>query len=313
MDPSEAGRQSRAARASVLARAAGGGHRLSGGRLRAAVLLTAVAATVLLASGCGGSADKMRRDYVALRYLEDAVAAVQARPVDRPAALRALRRALELAPQEPTISTTAPGLCVTLGLYSEGLDLLRAQDAPDRWLLAQCLLGTGRVEEGTRMLLDLAKGAQAADREAPGQSAVVAMQLNNAGYMLADAAVQLPTAHAMLKRATDTLPLDANCIDSLGWVHYRLGQFREAIFYLERAVRLQTGPRQPDLYYHLGAAYAAMGRHQRARAMLKVALKLDPHHPDTLQAMEKLRWLLPPLSLASAGTDSRWGAPCTGA
>jgi len=256
--------------------------------------------TAMLMQGCGGPLDKMRKDYVALEYLQDAVEATHSRPVDRPKAKHALLRAIELAPQEATIASSAPALCISLGLYAKGLELLKRQAAPDPWLLTQCLLKAGDRREGAEMALALARAARQRMQKSGGISVAAAMELNNAGYVLADASVNLEEAKGLLEIATEALPLDANCIDSLGWVYYRLGEMKKATFYLERAVRLQVGPRQPDLYYHLGAAYAAQGRPARARSMLRTALSLDPHHPDAQQAAEQFRWLLPPLSLASA-------------
>lgn len=106
----------------------------------------------------------------------------------------------------------------------------------------------------------------------------------------------------MLETAVDVLPLDVNCVDSLGWLFYRTGDYRRATFYLERAVRLQSSPAEPELLYHLGAAYARQGDRRRAVKMLTKAQALDPEHPEVRRELRTMHWLLP--SPAMAGAES---------
>ena len=50
-------------------------------------------------------------------------------------------------------------------------------------------------------------------------------------------------------------------VDSLGWAYYRLGDYKQAVEQLERAVELE--PADPDINDHLGDAYWRVGRRTR--------------------------------------------------
>lgn len=271
-------------------------------------LLIHALAGCTVALACGGCAgvnlDKMRTDFIALRSLDEAMQATVNRPPDRQRALRRIRRALTLAPTEPVIVATAPRILALCGEYQEAARLLSRQQDPDPVLLGQCLLKLGQQEAGARLLLDAARRAQQLFAARRISQFTFAMELNNAAYTLADAGLHLDLARSMLETVTDILPLEPNCVDSLGWVYYRLGDTRRAIFYLERAVRQQGRSPNPEVLYHLGAAYAREGRHARAARMLRTALRLDPGLQEAQQELHRLKWLLP-------GTNYVCGESCT--
>lgn len=57
--------------------------------------------------------------------------------------------------------------------------------------------------------------------------------------------------------------------DTYGWVAYRLGNYEEALIYLEPAAR--AFPDQPRILYHLGKAYAAVNRQEDALRAFQAA------------------------------------------
>jgi len=60
--------------------------------------------------------------------------------------------------------------------------------------------------------------------------------------------------------------------DTYGWIAQRLGNFDEALEYLEPAA---AGlPQDPTAQYHLGVAYAAQERKEEARAQFEKVLEL---------------------------------------
>ena len=63
--------------------------------------------------------------------------------------------------------------------------------------------------------------------------------LNYLGYSWVDQGVKLDEAFKMLRRAVELRPNDGYIVDSLGWAHYKLGQYPEAAETLERAVDLK--------------------------------------------------------------------------
>lgn len=59
--------------------------------------------------------------------------------------------------------------------------------------------------------------------------------------------------------------------DTVGWAHYRAGQYDEAVQYLTEAA--EGAPDNAEILYHLGAAQAATGDVENARATLQKALE----------------------------------------
>ena len=77
--------------------------------------------------------------------------------------------------------------------------------------------------------------------------------LNYLGYSWADQGMNLKQALAMIEKAVKLRPQDGYITDSLGWVLYKMGNYRDAVPHLERAVELQ--PYDPIINDHLGDAY----------------------------------------------------------
>jgi len=98
--------------------------------------------------------------------------------------------------------------------------------------------------------------------------------LNYLGYTWVDRGEHLDEALGMIERAVDQRPNDGFIVDSLGWAHYRLGDYHEAVRQLERAVELQ--PDDPTINDHLGDALWQVGRVSEARFQWRRALTLGP-------------------------------------
>lgn len=97
-----------------------------------------------------------------------------------------------------------------------------------------------------------------------------AMALNALGYTLADRNERLEEALALIERARSLEPDDPAIVDSLGWVHYRLGNLDKA----EELLRQAYGefPDQ-EVAAHLGEVLWQQGRKAEARAIWKEAVK----------------------------------------
>ena len=63
--------------------------------------------------------------------------------------------------------------------------------------------------------------------------------------------------------------------DTLGWLHYRRGEFKQAISLLEEAAN--ELPNLPVVQYHLGLSYIASGQPDKGAERLKKALELLPN------------------------------------
>ncbi|MGH6923641.1 MAG: tetratricopeptide repeat protein [Propylenella sp.] len=82
--------------------------------------------------------------------------------------------------------------------------------------------------------------------------------LNYLGYSLVDMGRNLEEAMEMIRKAVELRPNDGYIVDSLGWAHYRLGDYEDAVKELERAVSLRA--EDPVINDHLGDAYWKTGR-----------------------------------------------------
>jgi predicted Zn-dependent protease len=75
-------------------------------------------------------------------------------------------------------------------------------------------------------------------------------------------------------------------LDSLGWIHYQLGQYDKAVPLLERAVAL--APATPLLNLHLGKALVKSGDVARGKSLIRKAIDSK----SDLPRLEEARALL---------------------
>lgn len=111
--------------------------------------------------------------------------------------------------------------------------------------------------------------------------------LNYLGYSWVDKNMNLEEAFKMLRRAVELRPQDGYIVDSLGWAHYKLGQYDEAVKDLERAVDLK--PADPVINDHLGDAYWRVGRKLEAQFQWNHARDLKPEPEDLDAILKKIR------------------------
>ncbi|MBQ0741732.1 MAG: tetratricopeptide repeat protein [Pseudomonas sp.] len=113
-----------------------------------------------------------------------------------------------------------------------------------------------------------------------------AMALNALGYTLADRNERLDEALQMIEQAALLNPDDPAITDSLGWVHYRLGNLDLAESYLRKAY---TAYPDTEVAAHLGEVLWAQGKQREARKIWDEALKTDPENdliPSIRQRLE---------------------------
>ncbi|BCU07636.1 TPR repeat-containing protein [Allochromatium tepidum] len=122
----------------------------------------------------------------------------------------------------------------------------------------------GRIELGER---DLRRIIEADPEHADA--------LNALGYTLADQTDRFEEALELIERAHALKPEEPAILDSLGWVHYRLGDLQLALEYLQQANdRLDDG----EIAAHLGEVLWALGRRAEAWAVWDKAVETHPDH-----------------------------------
>ncbi|AFU99055.1 tetratricopeptide repeat protein [Simiduia agarivorans] len=112
-----------------------------------------------------------------------------------------------------------------------------------------------------------------------------ATALNALGYTLADRTDRYDEAYQLISQAHSLKPGDAAIIDSLGWVHYRLGNYEEALLRLREALQLFP---DPEIAAHLGEVLWVTGNQAEARAVWASGMALNPQNqviPDTLRRL----------------------------
>lgn len=226
-------------------------------------------------------------------------------------AVAAAREAVAQQPKSVDAKLTLARQLADTGHVDEGLDMAKGLSTADpknltiyyqiaqiytdlrRWKDASQVLDQAE-KQATRkedqlmvtfqraMMLDRArkyKEAEAGFRKVLAIDPNNALTLNNYGFMLADRGVQLQEALAMIRKAVKLEPTNYAYLDSLGWAHYRLGQYAQAENDLKKAIA--RGASDPTVHDHLGDVYAKTGRLKDAAAQWELSLNEYAH---TVQA-----------------------------
>lgn len=106
---------------------------------------------------------------------------------------------------------------------------------------------------------------------------------NYLGYLWAERDVRLEEALELVNLAVSADPENAAYLDSLGWVHYRLGAMDEAEFWLRRAVELNDG--DGTLLVHLGEVLVARGEIDEGIRYLRLGLDLGCENPERVRSL----------------------------
>ena len=110
--------------------------------------------------------------------------------------------------------------------------------------------------------------------------------LNYLGYAWIDRGERLQEAIGMVEKAVAANPRSGAIVDSLGWAHYRLGDFKKAVEVLEQAVELEAG--DPEINNHLGDAYWMVDRKDEAGFQWRRVLTLKPDDKIRADVEKKL-------------------------
>jgi len=139
---------------------------------------------------------------------------------------------------------------------------------------AAALERMGQVEESEELFRRLVD-------EEPGD----ANAANYLGYMWADREVNLDEALELIARAVALDPENSAYLDSLGWVHYRLGDFDQAEHWLRRAVDLGGDLGDGTIYCHLGEVLLKNGQPDEGRQYLLLGLDMGCEDPEHVRAL----------------------------
>lgn len=193
-------------------------------------------------------------------------------------AQRHYERMIELAPELPAGYIHAARALVLQGRPADALARLERGEKtlPGQTALpmarAEWLARMGRSEEAVALYETLHKRAPEDDTVG-----------NNLAYLLAETrgdAASLKRALELTQRFASAT--NAGFLDTLGWVHYRMGNHAQAVAVLERAVAL--APDAPLLQLHLGLALNKTGQNERSRELLRKVLASKAPLPNLEEA-----------------------------
>ena len=113
--------------------------------------------------------------------------------------------------------------------------------------------------------------------------------LNNLAYLYADRLGEVDKALDLAQRARALQPGDAAIADTLGWIFYKQGDYKQALALLQESAR--NLPDNPEIQFHLGMANYMMGRTEEARTALRKAAAAEGDSPDKEEAKRRLSLL----------------------
>jgi len=109
---------------------------------------------------------------------------------------------------------------------------------------------------------------------------------NALGYSLAERNVRLPEAKQLIQKALEYAPADPFILDSLGWVEFRMGNKAEASRILEAAYKAKP---DAEIAAHYGEVMWSLGQRDKAIAVWKEGMLLNPDNETLLETLKRLR------------------------
>lgn len=109
--------------------------------------------------------------------------------------------------------------------------------------------------------------------------------MNYLGYMWLELGRHLDKAGELIRKANELQPDKSAYVDSLGWWHFKKGDYPNALKELQRALALLKNPEPEDaeIIEHIAQVYLKMGDKPNAREQFEKASALQPTDPKLLQ------------------------------
>lgn len=160
---------------------------------------------------------------------------------------------------------------------AEKMTLSGAGELNTPWFFFQygmTLERAGKPDEAGRKLEKSITLTPGDDRE------TAASTMNYLGYMWLELDRNLEKAGELIRKANELVPDSAAYVDSLGWWHFKTGDYPQALKELQRALSLlpELKAEDAEIVEHVGRTYLKMNQPAKARAQFQKARDLMP--PD---------------------------------
>jgi tetratricopeptide (TPR) repeat protein len=141
----------------------------------------------------------------------------------------------------------------------------------------------GRFDDASRML---EKSITLTPRE---KSEAAANTMNFLGYMWLEQSKNLDKAGELIAKANELSPDNAAYIDSLGWFHFKKGDFAKALADFQRAEKLipEIQSEDAEILEHIALAHKQLGDATKALDYLERAHALKTPFPKIRERIEK--------------------------
>ncbi len=104
-----------------------------------------------------------------------------------------------------------------------------------------------------------------------------ALLLNNYAYSLSERDLRMDEALEMSRKALKMEPDNSSYLDTMGWILYKLGKYKEAEKYLIKAIKARDT--SAVLFEHLGDIYLKLGNTTSALENWRKSLKIEKDNP----------------------------------
>ena len=109
---------------------------------------------------------------------------------------------------------------------------------------------------------------------------------NALGYSYADRNIKLADAKKYIEIALSISPNNHYIMDSMGWLHFRMGNIKIALQFIEKAYKIQ---KDPEIAAHLGEILWKMGKLKQAEKVWEESIETYPSNTVLLETFERLR------------------------
>ena len=109
---------------------------------------------------------------------------------------------------------------------------------------------------------------------------------NALGYSYADRNIKLQVAKRYIEIALSYEPNNHYILDSMGWIHFKLGNLDIASQYIKKAYAIN---KDPEIAAHLGEVLWSQGKEEEAKKIWEISLNSYPSNTVLLETTNRFR------------------------